>query len=176
MAVLAVLGAPAGAQDAAPAYASSGDGAASIQAYGDQTANYYTGCVQIDSHETGTIEKVEVTSTGQYTDLGSGPTGNPGPAGGTELHQGKFEVNTVTTKSASEYTSVLKATNFVGHADMTSVGGMSLCGAAGVSAEGSLYQSQTLNQNTSGALAPGVEGSASYTGTQTFSATIRSQK
>lgn len=174
MAVLVAFPAWGWAQDAATTNFSTGNGAASVQGYGNQTATYNTGCVQIESYEKGTIDRVEVVVTGQYTNLGS-QSGVPCSPCGTDLGQGEFEVNTTTTKTASEYTALTKATHLVGIANMTSLGGMSLCTTAGISAEGSLGQTQTIDQNASGNLCPGVTGSASYTGTQTFTANIKSQ-
>lgn len=152
---------------------STGTEGVSLQGYGDQTAAYQTGCVKVDSYEKATVDKVEVTVTGQYTNLGN-QNGVPCSPCGTDVGQGKFEGNIVTTRTASEYTLTTKGTYLVGSANMNSLGGLSLCTTAGFSAEGSLCQAQTVNQNASGTLAPGVTGSASYTGTQSFNAIIKS--
>jgi len=154
---------------------SSGDVSASVQGYGDQTANYQTGFLQVETYEKVTVEKVEMVVTGQYTQLGN-QNGIPCSPSGLDLSQGKFEGNiTVTNTSASEYTTVTKGNYLAGSANMSSTGGLSLSSTAGISAEGSLRQDQAVNQNASGSLGPGMTGSASYTGTQGFTGTITSQ-
>jgi hypothetical protein len=153
---------------------SSGDVSGTVTAYANQTATYQTGCVQMDTYEKATVDKVEVVITGEYTGLG-GQSSVPCSPCGTDLGQGNLEVNTTITRTASEYTAMSKGTYLTGSANMTSLGGMSLCNTAGTSGEGSLSQSQTVNLNAGGTLAPGITGSASYTGTQCFTATITSQ-
>jgi hypothetical protein len=153
---------------------SSGDVSASVQGYGDQAASYQTGCVQVETYEKATVDKVEVVVTGQYTNLGS-QSGVPCSPCGTDVTQGKFEGNITTTRTLSEYTAVSKGSYFTGSSNMTSQGGLSLCATAGISAEASLSQAQTVNLDASGSLGPGMTGSASYTGTQSFTSTITSQ-
>jgi hypothetical protein len=155
------------------AQVSGGSEAASVQGYGEQTATYQTGCVQVETYEKGKVEKLEVVVTGRYTNLAN-ESSVPCSSCGMELGQEKYEVNTTTTRTVSEYTAVSKGTYFTGSSNMTSLGGLSLCSTAGISAEGSLSQSQTLNLNAGGNLAPGMTGSANYTATQSFTATIKS--
>jgi hypothetical protein len=150
---------------------SSGNVSGLVTGYADQTAAYQTGCVQVDTYEKATVEKVEVVITGEYKSLGS----QSSVPSGTDLGQGNLEVNTTITKTSSEYTTASQGTYLVGSANMSSLGGLSLCSTAGISGEGSLSQSQTVNLNAGGTLAPGITGSASYSGTQSFTATINSQ-
>jgi hypothetical protein len=152
----------------------SGNVSASVQGYGDQTATYQTGCVQMETYEKATVDKVEEVVTGQYTNLGSQSSVPCSPCG-TDVTQGKFEGNITTTRTVSEYTAMSKGTYFTGNSNMTSLGGLSLCATAGTSAEASLSQAQTVNLNASGSLGGGMTGSASYTGTQSFTSTITSQ-
>jgi len=175
LAVLVAFPALTWAQTADSNNFSFGNEAVSVQGYADQTATYQTGIVHVETYEKATVEKVEVAVTGNYTNVGN-QSGVPCSPCGTDLSQGNFEVNTTTTRTVSEYTAVSKGTYFTGSSNMTSLGGLSLCATAGISAEANLSQAQTVNLSIDGnyQLAPGMTGSANYTGTQSFTATIES--
>jgi hypothetical protein len=152
-----------------------GDYIVDIKGYGDQFADYSTGCLNVysktDSHDWGT--SVEWTN---FNNVAGDPYVCDGPGCGMWITQGSF----TETEFESWNTTTLTGKNLVGAADMTTLGGLAACvefsdGVDLPEYSGDLYQTQTVENLVSGSLCPDcqdVSGSAYYLGRQTLELNI----
>ena len=142
-----------------------------VKGYGNQFADYSTGCLDIYSVTTTTSYGTAIDWTAFNNVVGdiSYDTGCIGPGCGMNLTQGSItETNFNTTTET-----ILDGVNLVGAADMTTLGGLAACSTPGLDGftiplSGSLFQTHSVNNTVTGTVVPGVTGTASYTGTQTL--------
>jgi len=136
-----------------------------IKGYGNQFADYSTGILNIDSWTDSYSQGSSVEWTG-FNNVVGDPFACDGPGCGMNLTQGTYTVTDLFTNTTH---TEITGKNLIGAADMTTLGGLAACvsGTEIPAFDASLYQTQTVTNNTSGWI-DGVYGSASYEGTQTL--------
>ncbi len=143
-----------------------------IKGYGNQVADYSTGCLNVDSNTETWTNGTSYDWT-SFNNTAGDPAPCVGPGCGMSIQQGDF----TTTEFNTHNTTYLDGKNLVGSADMSSLGGLAACvsyqyGTPLPSYDGSLYQTQTVKNLTYGEICPGVHSSAGYEGTQTLNLKI----
>lgn len=143
-----------------------------VKGYGDQTASYSNGAININSN-------TYTNSTGSSQDWTGfsnavGNTGCPGPNCGMGITQG----NITNENYTSTNTTIVTGKNLMGSADMSTLGGLAACTTpaynfcGSIPFGGNLFQTQTVNNSVSGPVDCGVNASSTYTGTQTLNLNV----
>jgi len=144
-----------------------------IKGYGNQFADYSTGCLDVVSVTTTNTKGTTTEWTGFNNVVGNISPGGLGMDCGMNLSQGSV----TTTKFNAANTTTLTGQNLTGAADMTTLGGLAACSTPGaegyqIPISGTLNQTHTVNNSVVGSICCGIAGRATYSGTQTLNLKI----